>query len=264
MLWARMIAECQPVSNINSYSRTETFGQIAWLAIPEYEKIRMRSLVSGSNSLIVGSWNTAALSYSPALYTFGAGKIVVSNVIGDKIVIGVCPYNAIYEPVANCYIAIDGVTNTWKLLFAADSPTATGYPKTYKEAGICILGAGSGSHTVEIGQTNNGFLIVSWLSSSGMWTNTQPVMVMEVTSQSSDYPWGGSEANITAFNRNLKASVSQCQQLGLPVYWVPTRSVFDTSLLSDGIHPNSVGHSNIARLLLQRMSSSPLAPIFNR
>jgi hypothetical protein len=142
-------------------------------------------------------------------------------------------------------VKIDGVS---KGTFQTNAPGMTTYNgRGYGPQLLRFGSLGPGQHTVQVTQTQAGRAYIEWATGSSDQTFRPKVFVANIT-RSGTYQWGGSEANVTAYNADLQVLVNEFIQQGFAVTLVDINSAVDPllDLAGDSLHPDDSGHRKIA------------------
>jgi hypothetical protein len=153
-------------------------------------------------------------------------------------------------------VKIDGVS---KGVFSTNAPGLTTYNgKTYGPQLLQFKSLGPGQHTVQITQTQAGKAYVEWVAGSSDQVTRPEVRVANIT-YSGTYQWGGSSANVDAYNTDLQAMVTDLYAQGFRASIVDINAVVDPALdlAGDSLHPNDTGHLKIKNSFFATLGISP-------
>lgn len=243
-IWALGANDNRNVNTASSYYQPMQLGHLLWLSIPQVAKITGRQTLTNT-SCFTTNMAGDAVAYMPGVYSFNPSAVIVSNLVGTNIAIGLnLGTNTTFT--TNIGFYVDGVLVTNLIVQVNPFPSQYGYDRIYGEAGFLIKGLANSVHTIMVTNGGGSLWTFEWISASSSWTNLQPVLVEETTYQSTNYAWGGSQAGVDALNTATRSNVLLAQSAGFPIYHVLLNSMELNSHLVDGIHQDSIGHGIMA------------------
>ncbi|HET6890485.1 MAG TPA: SGNH/GDSL hydrolase family protein [Pyrinomonadaceae bacterium] len=236
-----------------AYFRDGLRNHIAWLALGSKQTARSVGGEAGvwSNTGILGIGRASTSVGSTKTFTLEGTAVYVSLILADS-----AGANGPYE------ISIDGGSPQ---SFNSNAPGVTsynGYP--YNERLHRFAGLSSGTHTLQVKMTGPSNLYVQW--AAGNAQTVKPKVFVGNVIKANGYQWGGSEANVLAYNVDIAAVVAELAADGLDVTLVDLCSVVNPASdlhPADGLHPADSGHAKIAeafRLAITGQQSPPEEP----
>lgn len=223
------------------------FGKIhkaltAFLAIPN----SLKTLANSAAVIRTGNWLNVLWGFG--LYTNEANATVTFIFSGTTVYIG----TILSDPWTGTYtISVDG-----NVVYAGSSAgqgkIQTVYNRLYAPYLIRLSGFSAGNHTVVIRNTSSGggtdYIAFDWASAPSAGSK---VLVGEIgkCTASGYATYGGYDANVDAFNKEIGQGVGELFGDGLDVHIVPAATVANSDL-SDGLHPTQAGYQKIANSYL--------------
>lgn len=202
-----------------------------------------KAISPANGASFTGAWNnTFAYSCYGATAT---GAKVSFQANGDAIAIG---FLRQYSNGGRFSVTIDGVP---KGEFSIGGDVRTILGKAFGVASVVLSGLGAGSHTVVIealaANATTNVVFIHWFAE--LSSSRTKVAVGNVP-HALAYTYGGSHANVDAYNADILSLVSGLQALGVDVEYVDVCSVLLPSDMADNPHPNSSGHLKVANAFL--------------
>jgi lysophospholipase L1-like esterase len=197
-----------------------------------------------------GAWsNTQANSIGLASNSAGAKVSGVVN--GSEIYIGSIIQSDPACVGSSIQVKVDGVIVGTFSCDGATSNMQTANGTEYSASAHRFAGFTDTNHTVELEviSTNGSYNYVDWIAGSGAQVGGRAFVANVIRMTAAGYAaYGGSDANVAAYNTALWAMVDQLIADGLRVHKVDLHSIINpaTDLLPDGVHPNASGHLEIA------------------
>lgn len=221
-----------------AYFRDGLRNHIAWLALASKQTARSVGGETGSwaNTGILGIGRSSTAVNSTKTFTVSGTSVYVGLIIVDT-----AGAAGTYE------IRVDG---TLMGSYSANAPgvstTLQGSPYPYNERLHRFAGLSNGAHTVQVKMTGPSNLYVQW--AAGNAQSVFPRVFVGNIIRPNGYQWGGSLANIQAYNADTAQTVADLRADGLDVTLVDLYSAIDpaTDLHADNLHPNDAGHAKIA------------------
>lgn len=212
-------------SNIAKFQRAHR-ALIAWLAVPEAQKTRGRSLAAAG-------WGDT--------YAFGVGK--VSSTLGAELSFPFDGDSLLVSSIAQVGnagafdVLIDGVVKASVSCNAGVPATLNG--ATYGPQLDVITGLGAGPHTAKIKVTSSsGNAYFEWAAAP---TSSAKVEVYNTPEQV-----GATATATAACNAAQAADVAFLQGVGLDILIADIHAAVGLSDMPDGTHPNDAGQAKIA------------------
>ena len=212
-------------ANLSKFQRAHR-ALIAWLAIPESQKTRGRSLVGAG-------WGDT--------YAFGVGKVSSTPgaelsfaFVGDALLISSI---AQVGNAGSFDVLVDGVVKASVSCNAGVPATLNG--ATYGPQLDVITGLDAGPHTAKIKVTSaSGNAYFEWAAAP---TSSAQVEVYNTPEQV-----GATATATAACNAAQAADVALLQSVGLDILIADIHAVVGLSDMPDGTHPNDAGQAKIA------------------
>lgn len=205
-----------------------------WLSSTSKQTARSVGGESGSwgDTGILGIGRYTTVNGSKKSFTLSGSTVYVSML---RVEAGA--YGATYS------IKIDGVSmgSFDNNAAGVTSPHTGAYP--YTERLHRFAGLSTGSHTVEIEKTSGAYLYVQW-AASNVQSAPRPVFIADIPYPNS-YQWGGSAANVDAYNAARTTMIAELVADGYPIYGVGINSAINPALHCawDDLHLNDAGES---------------------
>jgi lysophospholipase L1-like esterase len=224
-----------------AYFRKGVQHHAAWLGLGN--KIKARSNIANET----GTWEDTTL-YGVGRCARTAGATSSFTVSGTSVYLSYLISNGPYGPQGAFTVKIDGV------VVGSYTTRADPAPLTYNGAAtgpqlLRFSGLTPGQHVVQVVVTQADRVYIQW--AAGNEQSAKPkVFVCNVT-RSGTYQWGGSDANVAAYNADIAAMVGELQSDGLDVALVDICSLISpqSDLAGDSLHPNDAGHRKISDAL---------------
>jgi lysophospholipase L1-like esterase len=197
------------------------------------------ALVNPSSATLTGSWNNGY-----AFSCYGAtspGSKATFTVSGPTVVLGMLRQ---YNNSATFSVAIDGVN---KGTFAVGGDVRTILGAAFGAMGLAFSGLGAGSHTVEVtvlSADSANVVFLHWFSACV----PKAKAVIGNIPHAVAYTYGGSSANVDAYNADIASLASEMSGYGLDVSVVDICSALIAADMYDNVHPNDSGHLKIRGL----------------
>lgn len=217
---------------------------VAWLALPESQKIRMASAAPA----LTGSGWTLTQVYGLGRRSNMVGDTATVTIAGRTLYVGVLQQDG-QTGAADLYI--DGRYITSITCYGQGGALiATQNGTSYTAKLIRVPNLPAGSHTVSIVNRSGGLVYLDWVGGTdGAVSTARPVVfVGNCIPGAFGYPSGGSDAAVAAVNTWIKALVEQLADDGLNVHLVDLFSAITdppNDISSDGIHPTAQGYSKL-------------------
>jgi hypothetical protein len=227
-------------------------GEMSWLAIPAAQKILGTDT---AHITYAGTWLTEIIYHLGKCSTTNGSTATVS-VTGSAIVIGSIAFSLGSNTAGTFTLSVDGtVVGTYPSEFTGSITTP--FNLSYAPYGIVIRGLSNTAHTVVITVTSptagNNPVYLNWIAGideSVPQVGAYVYMANTFRQKAAGYiSFGGSDANVALCNTLLAEDVALLASMGLNVSLVDLESLIDPAvdLISDGLHPNDLGHAKIAR-----------------
>lgn len=198
-----------------------------------------------------GAWGTG---YAYGVYgSTAAGSKATFSFSGDSVTLG---FLRQYGNSGTFRVSIDGVG---KGVFAIGGDVRTLLGSAFGPMALTFSGLGSGSHSVSIEVVTadaSNVVFFHWFSAM------VPKCKVAITNipHAVAYTYGGSDANVDAYNSDLSGLVSALASLGLDVSLVDVASILTDADFADNVHPNDQGHAKIAELIQYSLSGGAEIP----
>jgi lysophospholipase L1-like esterase len=210
------------------------------------------SLATPANGVsFSGAWGTG---YAYSMHgASAAGATAAFTTTGDVFILGTL------RQVGNAStftVTVDGVL---KGSYATAGAVTTLLGVAYGPYGIAITGLGAGSHAVAINVTHadaSNPVYFHWYSSCA----PKSKVVLGNTPHALAYTFGGSNANVDAYNTALAALAAELSGYGLDVSVIDSCSQLNPGDMYDNVHPNDYGHMKI-RTLFYKAITGNAAPV---
>lgn len=235
-----------------STARTSQFGEIlraetAWLALLNTAKVQGQGGGAGA-PVTSGSWTNSYLGSIKATAAATA-TFTTSGTVAYLVAL----YDA--DAPGSFTLATDGgALASYNTAPATTMQTNAG--RRYGPRLIRIAGLSSGSHTHVLTWVS-GTVYFAWSAGNGgVALNPGPVVLCgTITPQVGLAP----AADITRLNAVVTAGVTLLQGDGLGIYLADTFGAITpgTDISGDGIHPNNLGHSNLAAAFITALRTVP-------
>ncbi|KIQ02239.1 hypothetical protein RU07_12400 [Agrobacterium tumefaciens] len=198
-------------------------------------------LATAANGVaFTGTWSNAGLALGCYASSFPGAKATFTA-SGSAIVLGM------YRQFGNAStfrVRIDGVD---KGLFSTNGDVRTILGTAWGPMCLVFDGLGAGSHSVEIEVVTGGsaanIVYFHWFCS--LSTARNRVAVGNIP-QAIAYTYGGSAANVDAYNADIAALVARLATAGADVRLADVSSALAPSDMFDNVHPNDAGHAKMA------------------
>lgn len=183
-----------------------------------------------------GAWGTG---YAYGVHgSTAAGSAASFNVSGESVTLG---FLRQYGNSGTFRVRIDGVD---KGVFAIGGDVRTLLGSAFGPMALTFSGLGAGSHSVNVEVvTADASNVVFFHWFSGMVPKCK-VAVANIP-HAVAYTYGGSDANVDAYNSDISDLVFELSSLGLGVLLVDVCSVLNKSDFADNVHPNDQGHEKV-------------------
>jgi len=209
-------------------------AELAWLAMPSKTTARNAAVT------YTGSWADTPGSIGRWSYT--NGDTASFSITGDTAFLSFLVHDTQYST-ADIYV--DGVKKT---TFNGHAPgVATKVGLQYAPALVILTGLGAAAHTVQIvitsasGSPNK--LFFDWFATPNAGATVVMASLHRLTANGYAAA-GGSEENVLDYMNTTQDAVDMLVAYGLDIRFIDNISTLipANDLVSDGIHPNSVGH----------------------
>lgn len=240
----------QRIYGVNStkrgYFRDGMRNHIAWLALGTKKKARDVAGETGSwdNTQLYGIGRHTTANGATKSFTNTGTVAYLSMLVHDNG--GGCLYNL--KKNGTLIGSYDGNTT--------GSNTYLGYP--YTERLHRITGVVNGD-VIAFEKTGGPHCYVEWFADNNQ-TIKPKVYVGNVIKAAPSYSWGGSLANVQAYNTDIAQLVSELGSDGLDVTLVDAYSALNDSTdlhPADGLHPSQAGHDKLAQVFYNAMATVP-------
>lgn len=178
---------------------------------------------------------------------------------GDAVALGMFRQ---YNNSSTFSVKIDGVD---KGVFSTNGDIRTILNSAWGPMCLIFSGLGAGSHSVEIEVVAGGgaanVVFFHWFCD--LSTARNKVAVGNIP-KAINYTYGGSAANVDAYNADISALVRRISAFGIDVRLADVCSVLTPSDMYDNVHPNDGGHGKIATVFqaaLDEPDTQPQQPV---
>ncbi|NTF35574.1 SGNH/GDSL hydrolase family protein [Agrobacterium rubi] len=216
---------------------------ILWIAC------QPRLAKSANGVTFTGTWSNAGL----ALGCYGSsspGAKATFTASGSSIALGM--YRQ-FQNGSTFRVRIDGID---KGLFSTGGDVRTILGTAWGPMCLVFDGLGAGSHSIEIEVVNGGssskIVYFHWFCP--LSTARNKVAVGNIP-MALGYAYGGSAANIDAYNADIAMLVQRMAISGVDVRLADVRSALSPSDMQDNVHPNDSGHSKMANVFKAAIST---------
>jgi lysophospholipase L1-like esterase len=216
-------------------------AELAWLAMPNKTTARDAAVT------YAGSWGDTPVN-SVGKWSWTNGDTASFDIEGDAAFLGFLVHDTQYST-ADIYV--DGVKKT---TFNGHAPgVTTKIPTTqYAPALVALTGLGTGAHNIEIvitsatGSPNK--LFFDWFAAPNAGATVVMGSLNRLTA-SGYATYGGSDENTLDYMTTTKEAAEVLQAFGLDIRFIDNIGTLipANDLVSDGVHPNSVGHYKLAQ-----------------
>ena len=188
-----------------------------------------------------------------------AWSCYASTVVGDKATFSVTGttislgFIRQYSNIGVFKVKIDGV-DKGNFNIGGDVRTILG--AAYGAMALSFGGLTAGSHAVEISVVSggtNGQVYFHWFSG----TNAKAKVVFGNIPHAIAYTYGGSNANVDAYNTAIANLAIELSGYGLDVSMVNIVGALVPTDMYDNVHPNNSGHQKIANLFYSALTGQP-------
>lgn len=216
-----------------------------------------RIATSANGVTFTGAWSNSGLALGCyASSVTGAKASFTAN--GPAIVLGM--YRQ-YGNASTFRVRIDGVD---KGVFSTGGDIRTILGTAWGPMCLVFDGLSAGSHSVEIEVVTGGsaanIVYFHWFCS--LSTARNRVAVGNIP-KAVAYTYGGSAANVDAYNADIAALVARLAASGADVRLADVCSALSTADMFDNVHPNDAGHAKMANVfkavLQQTQTTTPPA-----
>ena len=200
-------------------------------------------------------------------YSSTAGDKLLFSINGDNLVVGCYGLDSVYN-YGRFRVLVDGIdkgtydpngkSDDWYYSVLGGYTAAPLTPNVF-----IVYGLGSGNHDVEIDVLDDketDFDYIGTMSSN----NTKPVIVGHILkSTDAGYILGGghsSDSDVDTANALIDSVVSSFSDNGYPVLVAHTENFFNKENTVDGLHPNDLGHNEVAQAWLSQITPIPSTP----
>jgi lysophospholipase L1-like esterase len=208
--------------------------------------------INPSTAQLGGAWSNG---YAFGCYATSApGASAAFTVTGDTIILGMLRQ---YNNSATFSVMIDGVA---KGTFSVGGDVRTILGAAYGAMDLAFPGLGAGSHMVEISVISANAANVVFLQwFSGCVPNGGQVVLGNIP-HALAYTYGGSAANVDAYNSSILALSQEMAGYGLNVSLVDVCGALVPLDMHDNVHPADSGHSKIFNLFYTALAGVVAPP----
>lgn len=204
-----------------------------------------------------GTWTNAGL----ALGAFGSVSVGAKagfTVNGDAFALGMFRQ---YNNAGSFRVTVDGAD---KGTFSNGGDIRTILGASWGPMGLIFSGLGDGPHAVEIeiitgGSTAN-YTFFHWFCELSSARNK--VAIGNIP-KAIAYTYGGSAANVDAYNADIAGLVAKLSSIGIDARLVDVCSALAPPDMYDNVHPNDAGHAKVAAVFKTALESGASTPPAN-
>lgn len=221
----------------------------AWLAIPDANK------TYGRNGTKVGTWaNSGGNLSTTGGFSSTSGATNTFTVYGTTVYVCMAMIDpSVYSATGAYTVTIDGVVYSgYTTLPGGSASILSVLGETVCPVLLRFPGLSEGAHTVVVTASSTDPVVVAWVAANqgnrtkdgpNVWVGNTPRM--NATGYSG---FGGSDADVAAWNQMIRSNIDTLAGDGLNVALVDLASQMNTTtdLYIDGLHPDDDGHAVIA------------------